>query len=67
MLLHSTIAFHCSEMASLSDGTSGQSKIFLKSVKTLGKSLTNHLLHSSFDLQMNQIFKKNHLWAIFGF
>ena len=32
-----------------------------KSVKTLSKSLTNHLLYSSFDLQMNQILKKSSL------
>ena len=35
----------------------------LKSVKTLGKSLTNHLLHFSFDLQMNQIKKNLNLWT----
>ena len=34
-----TIAFHCSEMASLSDGT-------------FDKSLSNHLLYTNFDLQM---------------
>ena len=30
----------------------------LKSVKTLAKSLTNHLLYSSFDLRFNQIKRK---------
>ena len=36
-------------------------------VKTLDKSLPNHLFHSNFDLQMDQIWKKNHLRTSFGF
>ena len=47
-----TLAFHWSEMASLSDWTSGQSK----NLKKESKSLPNHLLHSNFDLQKDQNF-----------
>ena len=54
-------------MASLSDWTSGQSKNLKKESQTPDNSLPNHLLHSNFDVQMDQNLKKNHLRAIFWF
>ena len=61
-----TIAFHCSEMASLSNWTSGQSKNLKKESKLLTRAfqITYFIL-----ILINRWirFKKNHLRAIFGF
>ena len=56
-MLFPTIAFYCSDMASLSYWGSGQSKNLKKRVKTLDKSILNHLLHSNLDIQMDHLKK----------
>jgi hypothetical protein len=61
-----TIAFHCSEMASLSNWTSGQSKHLKKESKLLTRAF--QITYFILILIYRWIrFKKNHLRAIFGF
>ena len=60
-----TKAFHCSEMASLSDGTSGQSKNHKKVSKFLAKASQITYFILVWIYRWIRFNKKNNLWAIF--